>query len=281
MKIEKISKKDKELIFVIKGINPVVANTLRRLMVSEVPVLTIDEVTFIKNDSALFDEILAHRLGLVPFTTDLSSYDEKDKCSCKDNACAKCQLHASLKAKGPCTVYSESIQTQDPKIKSVYDKLPLVKLLKGQNLEIEAALTLGRGKEHAKYSPGIIHYRSYPTIEIKNGKEAVKCMKVCPKDVFTIEKNELKVKTLLNCDLCQACSDCSDNIKVSGSDTDFIFYIESFGQLSPEEILSTAINKFNEKLDEFATKLKEVSSGKIKKVVTKTKKTVTKKLKKK
>jgi len=281
MKIEKISKKDNELVFVIKDINPVIANTLRRSMISEVPVLTVDEVTFIKNDSALFDEILAHRLGLVPFTTDLLSYDEKDKCSCKDNACAKCQLHATLKAKGPCTVYAGDIQTQDPKIKPVYEKMPLVKLLKGQNLEIEATLTLGRGKQHTKYVPGIIHYRIYPTIEIKDGKEAVKCMKVCPKDVFTLEKDELKVKNLLNCDLCQACSDCSDKIKVSGSETDFIFNIESFGQLSPEEILSTAIEKFDEKLDEFTLKLKETASGKIKKAVTTTTKRVTKKLKKK
>ena len=81
MKIEKISKKDNELIFVIKDINPIIANTLRRSMLIDVPILAVDEVTFIKNDSALFDEILAHRLGLVPFTTDLSTYEEEATCS--------------------------------------------------------------------------------------------------------------------------------------------------------------------------------------------------------
>ena len=156
----------------------------------------------------------------------LANNEEQNTCSCKNKGCVKCQLHATLKAKGPCTVYSSEIQTQDPKIKPVFDKIPLVKLLKGQNIELEATLTLRRGKEHAKYSPGIIHYRLYPKIEIKDAKEAIKCMKVCPKDVFTIEDNKLKVTNLLNCDLCQACSDCSQEIKVSGSETDFIFYIE-------------------------------------------------------
>ena len=58
-------KTDNKLVFTLKGVTPAYANTLRRLMMGEVPTMAIEEVTFEKNDSVLYDEIVAHRLGLV------------------------------------------------------------------------------------------------------------------------------------------------------------------------------------------------------------------------
>ncbi len=66
MEIQILNNKDNKLSFVINDINPALANTLRRLIIIEVPVLAVDEVEFEKNNSGLYDEIIAHRLGLVP-----------------------------------------------------------------------------------------------------------------------------------------------------------------------------------------------------------------------
>jgi DNA-directed RNA polymerase subunit D len=98
----------------------------------------------------LYDEMIAHRLGLVPLTTDLKSYNLPQKCTCKGAGCAKCQLKVSLKAKSAGLVLSSEIKTKDPEVKPVFDDIPVVKLLKGQDLELTATAVLGKGKEHAK-----------------------------------------------------------------------------------------------------------------------------------
>ena len=60
------SKDNGTLSFILKDSDHVFANTLRRLMIDEVPTMAIEEVEFQKNNSIAYDEMIAHRLGLVP-----------------------------------------------------------------------------------------------------------------------------------------------------------------------------------------------------------------------
>src|SRR3989338_6359599 len=82
IEIDILKNTNEKLVFIIKDINPAVTNSLRRTMSSEVPVMAIEEVNFLKNNSALFDEIIAHRLGLIPLKTDLRGYNIPEECSC-------------------------------------------------------------------------------------------------------------------------------------------------------------------------------------------------------
>lgn len=225
MQIQQLKQTENEITFLIKGINPAIANTLRRSMMSEVPVLAIDDVNFIKNDSVLYDEIIAHRLGLIPMITDLKSYELTEECTCKGAGCAKCTLNFTLKAKGPVTVYSSDLKSQDPKIKPVFDKMPIALLIKGQELELEATARLGLGKKHAKYVPGVIFYRGVMAEKSK-------------------DMNELDFKDIGKHDL--------------SSETDFVFTVESFGQLAPKEIFDEAIKRLNSRLDDFEKQLKKL-----------------------
>ncbi|MBS3163695.1 DNA-directed RNA polymerase subunit D [Candidatus Woesearchaeota archaeon] len=260
MEIKLLEKKENKVVFVLKGADPVFANTLRRVISVEVPTMAIDEINFYKNSSALYDEIIAHRIGLVPIKTDLKSYDLRSECNCKGEGCAKCQLNFTLNCKGPCTVYSKDLKSQDPKIKVVFDNMPIVKLLKDQQLELEASAKLGNGKEHIKFSPGLVFYRNYPEIEIKKEEKAAKSIKACPRGVFELKNKKIVVNDVTKCDLCEACVEAcgADVISIKANENDFIFELESWGQLSPKEILEEALNVIDKKVDEFSKKLKEI-----------------------
>ena len=247
-----------KIVFLIKGIDAIFANTIRRIIIEEVPTLAIEDVNIIMNNSALYDEMLAHRLGLIPLKTDLKSYVLPKDCKCKGEGCARCSLNTTLKAKGPVTVYSENIKTHDPKIKPVYDKLPIVKLLKDQELEFEATAILGQGKDHIKFSPGLAFYRGYPELKVTKDSNTKKALEQC--NNLTLKGSQFEIKDLSKWN--EACEEICEknNIQIISSKEDFIFTIESWGQLTPLEILNQASNLFEEKLDDFEKTLSKIKS---------------------
>ncbi len=246
MEIKFLKKEDSEINFIIKDINHVFANTIRRLIIDEVPTLAIEDVTIKKNSSAIYDEMLAHRLGLLPLKTDLKSYTLPEECKCKGKGCVHCQLYLTLKAKGPCTVYAEEIKTKDPKIKPIFPKSPIVKLLKDQEIDLEAVAVLGKGKDHIKFSPGLMYYHAYPHIKLANAKKAA--AELCPTGAIFLDKDKLKSDEL-KCNLCRACEE--KGVEVKSSETDFIFNLESFGQLTTKTIMTQSMKIFEKKLKEF------------------------------
>jgi len=245
------NKKTGRVTFLLKGSTPAFANALRRIMIDSVPSMAIEDVEFAKNSSALYDEVLAHRLGLIPLTSDLKGYDVKGD----NELSAKNSVKLVLRAKGPCTVYAEDLKSKDPKIKPAYPKTPIVKLLKGQELEFEATAVLGRGKEHVKFSPCLAWYTYQPKVTINNSHPDFAQFKdKYPPQVFNNGKIDAKLIEQHN--LHEACDGVNDNIvKIEKDPTTFIFHIEPWGQLTPAEILASAADYFNDLLNEFQEKI--------------------------
>jgi len=261
MKIEIIEKKKQNIVFVLKDASAHFANALRRTIINEVPTMAIEDVEFRKNSSAIYDEMIAHRLGLIPLKTDLKTYEMTENCGCKGEGCAKCQAVGTLKVKevkSAVMVTANEIKFKDPAIKPAFPDMPVALLLKGQELECEFTAVLGSGKAHSKWVPAHVHYKYLPAIEIGKGIEnANEIADSCPVNAFDVKSGKLAVKNLNACHLCGACVDASEGkVRLNEKDTDFIFYVESFGQLDAGEIIEKAVEIIETQLAEFDSKLK-------------------------
>lgn len=74
-----------------------VANALRRIIISEVPTMAIEIVEIKENTSALHDEFLAHRLGLIPLISmDVDQFNYHINCNCSYGNCSKCSVKFDL-----------------------------------------------------------------------------------------------------------------------------------------------------------------------------------------
>jgi DNA-directed RNA polymerase subunit D len=233
--------KNKEKIVFVTDMSESLANAIRRSAL-EIPVLAIEEAEIFKNDSALYDEIIAHRIGLIPLVTEKSASESAE---------------LKLKMKGPCIVYSGDLKG---KIDAVYDKIPIVLLEKDQELELVAKVRLGKGIEHSKFSPGLIFYRNLAKISIeKNCDDCKKCAEACPQKILFIEKGKAGLKEAYKCDLCEACLDACKHqknaLKLEKSE-ELIVFIESWGQIDAKEIFSKAIHALNDNLKELSKEIK-------------------------
>jgi len=252
----KIISKEKGKISFVTDMSESSANAIRRSAL-EIPILAIDEVEFFKNDSALYDEIIAHRLGLIPLVTE-KTFTEIEKCSCKGKGCSKCSVDLKIKAKGPCTVYSSALKG---KTEVIYDKIPIIILNEGQELELVARARLGKGIEHSKFSPGLIYYRNVAEIEVnKDCDECMKCIEACPQKILKIENKKPEIKDVYGCDLCEACVETckqygKNAIKLEKTN-ELVFFIESWGQIKAEEIFIRAIEQLQDNLKELGKEIK-------------------------
>ena len=155
--IKILESSDSHVKLLLKGIDRVYANAIRRFAISEVPCMAIDEIVIHDNSSVLYDEILAHRLGLIPLTTDLEGYILPQDCDCKTSlGCTKCRVLLVLDAVATDevkTIYSGDLVSEDTRVKPYVDNIPIIKLAPSQKIKLEAYAKLGKGRHHAKWQP--------------------------------------------------------------------------------------------------------------------------------
>jgi len=244
----RIIQKDSGKLIFSANMKESLANAIRR-SVLEVPVLAIDEVEIYKNDSALYDETVAHRLGLVPIKME-SDMNLKKDCTCDGKGCGKCSVQLKLVAKGPGMVYSGELKGKG---EVVYDNIPITLLREDQELELVATAVLGMGTEHAKFSPGLAYYRNLAEIEIKNCDACKECVKACPLGLISVDK-KAEIKEAWKCDLCEVCVETckkkgKDAIKIKPSE-ELVFFVESFGQMDAKDIFIEAVKALKSNLKE-------------------------------
>ncbi len=153
--------------FILRNVDLAFANSLRRVMLAEIPTMAIDLVEIESNTSVLPDEFLAHRLGLIP----LSSKNVEDikysrDCEC-DQYCEFCSvtlsIHATCSREEVMPIYARDLHVDsmrrneeignpiitDPERKGVL----IAKIRKGQEIKLRCIAKKGIAKEHAKWAP--------------------------------------------------------------------------------------------------------------------------------
>ncbi len=255
MEIDIRQKNDNELTFIVDGADVSFINAIRRICTVEVPTIAIDTVSIVRNDSTLFDEVLSHRLGLVPLETDIEAFELASECDCEDG-CPSCSASMILKEKGPKVVYSGDLTSAHEAVKPVYDTIPLLRLKEGEEVELEAVAKLGIGLEHAKWQPTTTCvYKYYPVITIdENCETCRKCVEECPRKVleYSEDENKIVITDIENCAMCKTCMrECEQGaIHVESQEGKFIFKIETDGSLSPEDVLTNACDILKNKSEE-------------------------------
>ncbi len=161
MKIEILDENETKIKFLLSEGNNAIAHALRRVMISEIPTMAIDDVEFYKNSSGMFDEVIAHRLGLIPLRFNPQMYNLKSECKCKGKGCSRCEVIFEFDSKdltkdSDYTVLSKDLKSDDEEVIPLYNEIPIVELLKGQELKFKAIARLGFGKEHAKWQAAFV-----------------------------------------------------------------------------------------------------------------------------
>lgn len=230
-----VEKKDNKLVFTAE-IDETILNSIRRY-VNQIPLLAVDEVEISKNDSPLYDETIAHRIGLIPL---------------KNEAKEQGKLTLNIKKEG--IIYAEELKGD---IKIIYDKIPITLLDKGQELALVCKVRAGRGNEHSKFSPGLIFYRN--VFEVKIDKNCPKeVFESCPKNILKLKDGRIIAEEDFKCDSCEACV---EFCKKKGKDViqilpakELLINIESFGQLDAEEMFKKSIETLKKDLAELSKK---------------------------
>lgn len=145
MNVEIAEEREDVLKVKVEDIDEAVANALRRSMITKVPTLAVKHLEISRNDSGLFDEVIANRVGQVPLTIP-QNVEEDD------------EVHVAVSKEGPGKVLAGDMQADNDEAEPVNPDAEIVTLKEDQDLKFEGVAVLGRGDDHAKHQGGTVGY---------------------------------------------------------------------------------------------------------------------------
>ncbi|MCX8195963.1 MAG: DNA-directed RNA polymerase subunit D [Acidilobaceae archaeon] len=267
---------ERRLFLVVEGFPVAYMNAIRRLVLSDVPTMAVDFVYFYNNSTDVYDEMIAHRLGLTVFRSEaaLEKYASPEECAEAEPPNPKCfvemVLDFSVEEGRPGTyVKAADIITSDPEVRPVYPETPITYVAEGQAIHFVAYARLGRGKEHAKWSPATISALTYtPTVSYDSSrlsKECRECLSAYPEVLEAIDKGGSGEVMLYgrNTSGLRYCAEavCAGAIEVKYSSKVLQYALEVTGALSPlrtvleaTRVLDNKVKRLREQLEALEVK---------------------------
>lgn len=286
LKIDVKSITERTASFDLIGIDTSIANAFRRIMLAEVPSVAAEYVYIFNNTSVIQDEVLAHRIGLVPLKVDPDQLtwinkeaDEKDKFTDDNTIVLSLDVmctHNPNAEKGnndPENLYRNSkVYARDLKFEpqgkqvELFANNPIVpcdpdillaKLRPGQEISVRVHCILGIGSDHAKFSPvSTASYRLLPVIDIKEpitGADAKEFQKCFPKGVIGINSDdEAYVKDARKDTVSREVlrhENLEPKVKLGRKRDHFMFTVESTGAMPAEEIFFKSVRILKNKAE--------------------------------
>ncbi|GIX89917.1 DNA-directed RNA polymerases I and III subunit RPAC1 [Caerostris extrusa] len=274
IQIISVNELNKDIEFDMKGVGPPIANAIRRILLSEIPTMAIDKIELYNNTTVIPDEVLTHRIGLIPINVDARVFFSKS--SDDDYATAEDTIQFELKVKcekAPSRAYADDNQTE----KLIHEKVmsgdlkfvPIgsQKELYGQEIELKAFCYKNIGREHAKFSPvAIASYRLHPQLRLLkeiSGEKAHELAQCFPDGVIKISKKNGKEIAEVGDARKIRCSrnvlrndDLKNDVEICLVKNHYIFNVESAGAIAPDKLVIEAIKILEEKCRFFLSELK-------------------------
>jgi DNA-directed RNA polymerase subunit D len=263
MKVKTIELKGNKGILKVEDTDVYFVNSLRRVMLAELPKLAIDDVIIYDNTSPLFDEMIAHRLGLIPIPTDLKILGFRSECTCSGKGCPTCTVRYTLSKEGEGVVYSGDLQPEHPSFAITETKIPIVELTKEQRVILEVEAVLGRGRDHAKWQTVLApRYRfdAVLSFDKKRLNDVKAFVKGLPEDLVEFKGDKLLLKDISKESVLETYLEKAEEnlITITKDPMKMTFTFETDGSMSAKDALAESAAILSKKYEEFGKLLKEL-----------------------
>ena len=283
VKVTIIEESDDKIKILLADTDRALVNSIRRSLISDTPKMAIETVRFemgtIEQEDQVWettgplpDEVIAQRLAMIPIPTRHEEFHFQHECpNCaelveEDRGCPMCTMIYTCKAFGSkegTMVTAKDLNylgDSSLEIPELYKSIAITKLFNGQMVEFYATAIMGRGRDHAKWSPacgvafeprkiGIINNKTKAKIlwDLKLGITAKDFTDGKLEDYFKVE--ELKSQLHHVGEGTEESRAFKDAVTLENIPGEFVLSFETDGSMTPRTAFNMAVKelagKFN------------------------------------